>query len=44
MDLVTPVPGFSISCFDFQAQMKRMDLHFSFGELICCVYLFNYLY
>lgn len=31
----TTVPGLSISYLGFQTQM---NLHFSFGELVCCVY------
>lgn len=40
----TMVPGLSISYFGFQTQMKKVNLHFSFEELVCCVYLFNCLH
>lgn len=40
----TMVPGLYISYFGFQTQMKKVNLHFSFEELVCCVYLFNCLH
>lgn len=40
----TMVPGLYISYFGFQTQMKKVNLHFNFEELVCCVYLFNCLH